>query len=90
VHLQQHGMADRDTTDSFVSNAVVSNNLPKFNGGLGNNFAEFLSSEMMEFGQNNGFEQDQEYTAFSCNSHEHSGKVSLCASTNTLGRYYKI
>ena len=28
VHSQQHGMGSRSTTDSFVFNAVVSDNMP--------------------------------------------------------------
>ena len=86
VHLQQHGMESRSTTDSFVSNGVVADNMPKFSGGLANTLAEFLSDEMTAYGAEHGFDNSQQYTGFSCNSDEHAGQVSLCGSTNTLGR----
>ena len=46
VHLQQHGMGSKSSTDAMISNGVVANNEPKFDGGLANEFAVYLSERM--------------------------------------------
>ena len=92
VHLQQHGMSPKSSADHFVSNGVVSGTSssgyqPRFEGGVANDLADFLSQELPAYADENGLDAAQQYNAHSCNNDAHAGQVSLCASTNTLGRF---
>merc|ERR1711990_1235576 len=42
---------------------------------------------MNEYKIENGVDSTQSYLALSCNNADHADDVSLCASTNTLGRF---
>ncbi|CAG5098414.1 Oidioi.mRNA.OKI2018_I69.XSR.g15647.t1.cds [Oikopleura dioica] len=91
IHLQQHGMARRDGSDGFISNAVVngasSGYLPKFEGGSANKMAEFMTEKVIQHGKENGFNPAYSYLIRSCNSEQDKDFAALCAGTNTLGRF---
>jgi hypothetical protein len=72
IHLQQHGMARRENSDGFISNAVVTSAsagyLPKFDGGSANKMATFMTEKVKEHGEKEGFDPSYSYIIRSCNS----------------------
>lgn len=91
IHLQQHGMARRENSDGFISNAVVTSAsagyLPKFDGGSANKLATFMTEKVKEHGEKEGFDPNYSYIIRSCNSVKDENYAALCAGTNTLGRF---
>ncbi|CBY08295.1 unnamed protein product [Oikopleura dioica] len=94
IHLQQHGMARRENSDGFISNAVVTSAsagyLPKFDGGSANKMAKFMTEKVKEHGEKEGFDPMYSYIIRSCNSKgtaKDENYAALCAGTNTLGRF---
>lgn len=60
-------MGSRDQADAFVSNACstsASNGyLPKFDGGSANELADFLTQQMEEYKDQNGYDPSYSYKA---------------------------
>ena len=53
IHFQQHGMASRDYTDGFISNAASTSKangyLPKFEGGSANALTDHLTGRFEDY-----------------------------------------
>ena len=53
MHFQQHGMASRDYTDGFISNAASTSRsdgyLPKFEGGSANGLTDYLTGRFKDY-----------------------------------------
>ena len=53
MHFQQHGMASRDYTDGFISNAASTSKsdgyLPKFEGGSANGLTDYLTGRFEDY-----------------------------------------